>query len=204
MQIAIATNNTHKISELKEILPEYNLLTPKELGVCLQVEETGNYFWENALLKAHAFKKILETIQTPYNLASIPVLADDSGLAVNELEGRPGIHSARYGIEQGIQSDKERLVLLLEEMKNISNRQAEYVCAIALLVSKTQLYLTQQTWKGRIALHAEEGNTGFGYDPAFIPHAYHQPVSQMQQEEKHRHSHRGKAVRAVMKMLHTG
>jgi len=190
MEIVLATGNMHKKKELEQILSGHKILIPSDLGVDFDCDETGQTFMENALLKA----------ETLYKLVGRPVLADDSGLCVQALDGGPGIYSARYGSERGINlSDSDRNVLLLKNIEGSEDRTAFFVCAMVLITAPYKIYSVQESFDGSIA-EAAYGGGGFGYDPVFIDALSGKTAAELTDDEKNRVSHRGKAGK-VMKTL---
>ena len=187
----IATNNAKKLVELDRILNPLgiNAVTARDAGVDLgDVEETGTTFEENALIKAmSAFEK-----------SGLPAIADDSGLMVDALDGRPGVYTARYGGE-GL-SDKERYMHLLDEMKDIpkDERTARFVSAICCVLSKDEVITVRGECVGEIAFEPS-GEGGFGYDPIFLYEGKY--FALLTPEEKDSISHRGKALRLLREEL---
>jgi XTP/dITP diphosphohydrolase len=196
MTIWFATGNAHKRAELAAILPEHTIKIPADEGIPFDPDETGSSFAENALLKARELLRL--TTAAGYR---DPVLADDSGLCVDALGGRPGILSARYGAESGVKlSDRDRNALLLRELGDRANRNARFVCAMALILGNDRFFLAQETLEG-VLIPAERGAGGFGYDPILFIPALGRTVAELSAEEKNRISHRGKAGRAIAKLL---
>ena len=190
MKLYFASGNDHKRKEMSRLLGGYELVIPKDEGIDFDPEETGTSYIENAVIKAEAL----------YSIVHAPVLADDSGLSVDALGGGPGIHSARYGEENGKKlSDEERYRLLLRNMEGIENRKAHFVSALCLILSPDRRYIIQETCDGSIAL-APSGTSGFGYDPVFFIDEAGMISAELPEGEKDRYSHRGKAAR-LMKML---
>ncbi len=189
MDIVIATNNIHKLKELKAVLKGYTLHMPEEYGINFNYDETGTTFFENAIGKALSLYSLLE-----HAGKSIPVIADDSGLVVPALKGEPGIRSARYGsTEKGKKlSAGEKIDFLLTRMKGITDRKAWFVCCMILVVGHDRFFAAQETLHGEIA-RFPEGTGGFGYDPVFFIPEINKTVSRLEDEEKNRVSHRGKA-----------
>ncbi|EKR66682.1 non-canonical purine NTP pyrophosphatase, RdgB/HAM1 family [Leptospira weilii str. 2006001853] len=192
-QIAFATNNQHKVREVGFILSELGIqiLTPNDLRISFNVEETGFTFAENALIKAREL----------FRLTKLPSIADDSGICVSALGGEPGIYSARFGGPS--LKDEDRALLLLEKMKENSDRRAHYICVIAY-VDET----TEQSFEGRCeGIISKEydriGMYGFGYDPIFIYPPFQKPFSQVSEAEKNSVSHRRKALEGFLKFLKT-
>lgn len=187
--IVLASNNAHKLEEIKTLMPGFEVISYSEIfthGV--DVVEDGQTFEENALKKVKAFPVHPNRIY----------LADDSGLEVEALEGRPGIYSARYG-GPGV-SSLTQCQLLLAEMALYTERQARFVCVIALLFPSGETQTVMGTVEGHIAQEIA-GNQGFGYDPIFIPEGYSQSFSQLGQEVKNRVSHRSKALLLAQKLM---
>lgn len=183
MRVLVATNNAKKRKELDSILHALGVetVTPAELGINCEVEETGETFEENAMLKA----------KNGAILAGIPAIADDSGLMVDALGGRPGVYSARYGGE-GL-DDAGRTLRLLCELKGVTARGAKFVSAIAYYANDGDCFTVRGECAGRIA-DAPYGAGGFGYDPIFYVPEYGMTYSEMDPELKNRISHRGVAL----------
>ena len=193
MHLVLASANPGKVRELSQLLgPLGHTLTPQsELGIH-SIEETGATFLENALIKArHAAHH-----------AHLPALADDSGLEVEALGGRPGVWSARFAGEAA--SDEDNLRHLLAELHDVPDefRQARYQCVIVFLrgAQDPVPLIARGTWEGRIA-HAARGRGGFGYDPIFVPAGERRSAAQLTSAEKNAVSHRGQALRALVAML---
>ena len=184
MTLWFATGNAHKHAELAALFPEHAVKIP--LGI-REPEESGASFHENALIKARSL----------YALVKAPVIADDSGLCVDALRGRPGIYSARYG---GEMTARERNALLLNEMAGMEERGARFVCAMILLLNPDRLYLAQETLEGEIA-REPRGAGGFGYDPIFFIPALGRTAAELPAELKNRVSHRGKAGTILRALL---
>ena len=192
----LASANPGKLRELGELLAPFSLelIAQSDLGV-RPAAETGSTFTENALLKArHAARH-----------ARLPALADDSGLEVDALGGRPGVWSARFAGEGA--SDAENLRQLLAELEGVPEgyRQARYQCVIVWVTSVGDQapLIAHGSWEGRIA-HTPRGSGGFGYDPVFIPAipaGAERRAAELTAGEKHAVSHRGQALRALVAML---
>ncbi|EKS07091.1 RdgB/HAM1 family non-canonical purine NTP pyrophosphatase [Leptospira santarosai] len=190
-QIAFATNNQHKVKEVDSILFELGIqiLTPKDLKISFNAEETGSTFAENALIKAREL----------FRLTKLPSIADDSGICVSALGGEPGVYSARFG-GPGLK-DEDRALLLLEKMKGKSDRKAHYVCVIAF-VDETTERIFEGGCEGIISEEYDRvGIYGFGYDPIFIYLPFQKPFSQVPESEKNSVSHRKKALEGLSKFL---
>lgn len=192
MQFVLATHNPGKIREMSAILERFGIevVTPKDLGITVDVEETGTTFAENSMLKA---KAICE-------LANLPAIADDSGLCVDALNGAPGVYSARYGGE-GL-DDVGRYRLLLENLKGEPTRAAHFACAIACAFPNGDTITAEGQVKGTIAF-APMGEGGFGYDPVFFYPELAKTFGQLTQEEKSAISHRGRAMEDFVAKLET-
>jgi XTP/dITP diphosphohydrolase len=196
MTIWFATGNAHKRAELAAIFSGHSIKIPADLGVSFDPDETGASFAENALIKARELRRL--TAAAGYG---DPVVADDSGLCVDALDGRPGILSARYGSEGSEKlGDGDRNALLLRELGDNPNRKARFVCAMALLLDEDRFFLIQETLEGEL-IAREQGQGGFGYDPILLIPALGRTVAELSGEEKNRISHRGKAGRAIAKLL---
>lgn len=180
MELVLATKNKGKVRELKEIIDIAHIITSEEAGFFDETEETGKTFEDNALLKAEAVCKAV----------CKPVIADDSGLEVYALSMRPGIFSARYAGENA--TDKDRVLKLLNEMKNQKDRRARFVCAAALCLPDGRHFVFRGETHGVIT-EKPRGCGGFGYDPVFVPNGYDKTFSELSEEEKNKISHRKKA-----------
>ena len=191
MKYVIATHNAHKLIELKRILEPLGIqaVTDRDLGLELpEVDETGITFAENAYLKA----------ASACEFTGLPAIADDSGLVVDALDGRPGVFSARYGGEEA--TDDDRNVLLLGEMKDVpvGQRQARFVSAVCCVFPNGDVLRAEGTFEGEIAF-APAGENGFGYDPIFL--VGDRTSAEMSPAEKDAVSHRGKALTVFSKDL---
>ena len=190
MKLAIATNNAHKLQEIRAILSGQfdELLSLKDLGIDVDVEETGTTLEENALLKAR-------TIQA---ICHIPTLADDTGLMVDALGGAPGVYSARYAGEE--HNDASNRALLLKNLQNEQNRNAHFATVIAIVYPNGDFITAKGRVEGEI-LREERGNEGFGYDSLFYSYELKKTFAEASQEEKNSVSHRGRALRAMLEKL---
>ena len=190
MKWIIATNNRGKIAEFHKILPALGIEAKSlsEEGIVCEPEETGTTFEENALIKARACAAI----------SGCAAIADDSGLAVVALDGRPGVYSARYA-----PTEKECNIKLLGEMENVPDgeaRHAYYVCAIACVLPDGREFTVRGECHGLIA-REESGTNGFGYDPLFYLPQYGVTFGELSPEIKNEISHRGKALRAFAEKI---
>lgn len=191
MKIVLASGNRHKKQEIEKILSPHTLLLPEETGIAFSYEETGETFFDNAMGKARHL----------HDINGEPSLADDSGLCVPALGGAPGVFSARYGSdERGILTDSDRNEYLLENMKEISDRRAFFVCSMVLLIDENRYFVAQETVHGEITL-SPQGSGGFGYDPLFFLPEYGKTAAQLTSDEKNEISHRGKAVAAIARLI---
>ena len=179
--VVVASNNAHKLREIAQIFPEYNILSAKEAGFYDEVEETGATFQENALIKARAACAALR----------LPVIADDSGLCVNALAGEPGVYSARYSGAHG--DDASNRAKLLKNMQGVADRTAYFCCAIAMVFPDGKELSAEGRTYGLI-LDQECGNGGFGYDPLFFSDDLKKSFGEATAEEKNGVSHRYRAL----------
>ena len=190
MKLIAATNNAHKLIEFKRILEPlgFTVLSQKEAGIHVEAEETGTTFEENAYLKAKAV----------YDASGLATVADDSGIAVDALNGAPGVYSARYG-GPGL-NDVDRYEKLLHEMDGVPDekRTARFVCAISLILSSDQVFGFTGVCEGKIG-YEPRGENGFGYDPIFM--VGDKSTAELLPEEKDKISHRGQALRKMEQMI---
>ncbi|HIR65053.1 MAG TPA: RdgB/HAM1 family non-canonical purine NTP pyrophosphatase [Candidatus Faecousia faecigallinarum] len=193
MKVVLASHNPHKLVEIREILQPLGIdvVLESELGVAVEVEETGTTFAENAYLKA---KAVMEA-------TGLPALADDSGIAVKALGGAPGIYSARYGGDPTL-DDWGRLQLLLQNTAQVPDgqRQAKFVAAIALVYPDGRQIAVQGEVHGEL-LRQPVGEGGFGYDPIFYYPPAGKSFAQLTAEEKNQVSHRARALRSLVEKL---
>ncbi len=183
MDIIIATNNAHKVEEFKRLLTPlgYRVYSLKDKEIQVEIEENGSTFAENAMIKAQT-----------YDMVHLPVIADDSGICVDALDGRPGIYSARYGGE-GL-DDHGRNLKLLEELGGVTDRTGRFVCSIAYIDAKGEKHSFEGVCEGVIG-YEEKGENGFGYDPLFL--VGEKSFAELSGAEKDALSHRGKANRLL-------
>ena len=192
MKFVLATHNPKKLREMSDILSQLGIevVSPGDLGIHVDVEETGTTFAENAMLKAKAI----------CDAAGLPAIADDSGLCVDALNGAPGVYSARYGGE-GL-DDTGRYRLLLENLRGQTTRTAHFTCSIACVFPNGDTITAEDYAPGTIAF-APMGAGGFGYDPVFFYPPLKKTFGQLTAEEKHAVSHRGKALKIFRGKLAT-
>ena len=188
MKILFATNNTHKVNELRQILPSrFELVTPADFNCYDDVEETGSTLEENALIKARYL----------YSRFGISCFADDTGLEIDALNGAPGVYSARYAGEN--KDSRENVARVLCELNGENNRKARFRTVIALILDGKE-YLFEGTVNGTISVEAK-GNSGFGYDPIFVPEGYQLNFAEMDAEMKNSISHRKRATDELVRFL---
>jgi XTP/dITP diphosphohydrolase len=190
----IATKNKGKLEEYIEILSELpiNIISYKDVGDELEIEETGETFEENAMLKA----------KTAFKEFKCPVIADDSGLAVDCLNGRPGVYSARYAGENSTSGEKNEK--LLKELENVPDekRTARFICAIAVVYDENTCFTVRGEVEGIIP-DCPKGKNGFGYDPVFYIPELNKTMAQLSSKQKNRISHRGKALNKMLSRMRT-
>jgi len=203
MRLWLASGNKHKKVELEGILRGHILQSPQDAGIPgFNPVENGDTFLANAFLKARALRSLLAL----RGFEGV-VLADDSGLCVDALGGRPGIYSSRYvGLEppEGKNlSSQERNIRLLGELGDASDRRARFICTMLLLWDENCFGVVQETLEGEIVRDISQaaGTGGFGYDPIFYLPALGCTVAELPEEEKNRWSHRGKAGRKIARLL---
>lgn len=190
-EIILATNNKHKLQEVRQILSPHKIVVYglNDLNLKVKdVEENGKTYAENALIKAKAVQE----------LTTMPIIADDSGLEINALDNRPGMFSARFASSQG--GHDNAIKELLKELEDKEDRSARFVCDIVLLnVDKNPLTF-EGIAKGTIAKE-KQGEGGFGYDPIFISDETNTCFGLMEQKEKNTVSHRAKALKKLLAYL---
>ncbi len=193
MKVVLASKNKHKLEEISKITQKFDmeLVLESQLGVDIDVEETGSTFEENSYLKAEAVMKA----------TGFPALADDSGIAVDALNGEPGIYSARYGFDDSL-DDWGRLQLLLKNTEQVPDdkRQAKFVCVITLVTPQGQTIQARGEVHGML-LRAPAGENGFGYDPIFYYPPLGKSLAQVTAEEKNQVSHRANALKVFYEKL---
>ena len=189
MKFVLASHNKGKLTEMQAVLAELGIevVMPAELGINVDVEETGETFAENAALKAKAIMAA----------SGLPAIADDSGLCVDALNGAPGVYSARYG---GLDDDVARYRLLLENLRGAGTRAAYFHTAVVCCFPNGDVLEADGDCHGTIA-YAPQGENGFGYDPVFFVPELRKTFAQLTPEEKNAISHRGVALRAFGEKL---
>ena len=192
MKIAIATNNPNKLREIRAILGGFfdEALSLADLGIDIDIEETGTTLTENALIKARTIR----------DLTGLPALADDSGLMVDALGGAPGVYSARYAGEE--HDDKKNNALLLKNLEG-KPRDAKFCSVIALSYPDGRELTAEGSVRG-VILEEERGTGGFGYDPLFFSPELGKTFAEATPEQKNSVSHRSRALRAMLELLSSG
>ncbi|TFJ93964.1 XTP/dITP diphosphatase [Lentibacillus salicampi] len=188
-EIVIATKNPGKVKEFKTFFAEYAIdavSLPELSREINDIEETGSTFEENAALKAEQIAELLQ----------IPVLADDSGLVIDALAGRPGVFSARFAGEP--KDDQANIDKALHELQGVEtvDRTARFVCVLAVAIPGETTQFKKGYCEGSIA-RVQAGHNGFGYDPVFIPDGYTETMAQLSSDEKNQISHRSNAIRQL-------
>ena len=193
MKVVLASKNKHKLEEISQITEKFGmeLVLESDLGVDIDVEETGSTFEENSFLKAEAVMKA----------TGLPALADDSGIAVDALNGEPGIYSARYGFDESL-DDWGRLQLLLKNTAQVPDerRQAKFVCVITLVTPQQEIIQARGEVHGML-LRTPAGQGGFGYDPIFYYPPLGKSLAELTPEEKNQVSHRANALQVFYQKL---
>ncbi len=210
MNLIIASNNQHKIEELQDILTGHQLIPVGSIFPDFDPTEDGNSFLENSLIKARELYQLLtsrtgkKAFENRFPECPLPpVLADDSGICVDALDGAPGIFSARFGHREAGRklSPAEQNALLLEILAGKNKRSARYVCCMSLLINNNRFFTAQETWEGEIAPEPSTASGGFGYDPIFFLPERGISVADLPAGEKARVSHRAKATRRILSFL---
>ena len=193
MKVVLASKNPHKLVEIDEITRKLGieLILQSELGVDIDVEENGTTFEENSFIKAEAVMKA----------TGLPAMADDSGIAVDALNGAPGVYSARYGGDPSL-SDHDRKMLLLKNTEHVPDgqRQAQFVCVITMVTPDGEVIQARGEIHGELT-REPRGENGFGYDPIFYYPPAGMTTAEMSSEEKHKVSHRANALKVFYEML---
>ncbi|OON95448.1 MAG: non-canonical purine NTP pyrophosphatase, RdgB/HAM1 family [Candidatus Epulonipiscium fishelsonii] len=192
MDIILASKNKGKVNEIKKILgnPDLHIITMQEIGIDIDIEETGSTFEENAIIKAESLKKFI--LKNKPDINSFIILADDSGLEIDALNKMPGIYSARYLGEDTPYDEKNEQIL--NKIKDEKNRAARFVCAVALAQDNEETTVVKGIVEGHIG-DVAEGSNGFGYDPIF--YVGDKAFAQLDPEEKNKISHRSIALNKI-------
>ena len=206
--IIFATGNKGKIREIRDIItdPDTEVLSMKEAGVAADPDENGTSFEENALIKTRAVAEVIRKKKEAGELdfdtedTQITIMSDDSGLVIDALNGEPGIYSARY---LGYDTDYNyKMTQIMKRMENVpeEDRTARFVAAVGAIFPDGSEHVVRGAMEGVIA-HGIHGENGFGYDPFFYLPEYGKTSAEITEEQKNAISHRGKALRAMMKLL---
>lgn len=189
MELIFATHNEGKVHEIQNIVGDnIKILSLTDIGYLEEIPETGSTFNENAFVKAN----------TIYQIYRKPIFADDSGLEVRALNGRPGVYSARYaGV--GLKNFEPHIVKLLNELNGVKDRKARFKSVICLIINDKTYYF-EGLINGQIIDHPR-GNNGFGYDPIFVPDGYTKTFAEMDLDEKNKISHRSQAIRKMIEFI---
>ena len=190
-EIILATNNQHKLKEVRQILSPHKIVVYGLNDLNLkpeEVEENADNYYGNALIKAESVKK----------LTTMPIIADDSGLEIEAMDNQPGLHSARFASTCG--GHDKAIAKILENLKDKDNRKARFVCDIVLLNVEDKPLLFEGIVQGHIA-EQPYGEGGFGYDPIFVADELDKTYAEMNQDEKNKVSHRGKALKKLLTYL---
>lgn len=192
--IVLASNNQHKIKEFKEIMKDYNIITMAEVGFTDDIVEDGDTFLANSTIKSKTIAKYLKEKNLNYM-----VMADDSGLCVDALNGDPGVYSARYAGEHTQQANRDKLLANLKDVED-PNRTARFKCVITFLKPDGTMLVGEGKVEGKI-LKQETGDTSFGYDCLFYSNELKKCFGQATETEKNSVSHRGRAIADLLKQL---
>jgi len=186
--LVFATNNPHKLQEVREIMSNgFRIFSLRDVNLDIQIPEDQGTIEENARQKAwFVFEK-----------TGMDCFADDTGLFIDALDGRPGVYSARYAGEQCSFDDNIRKVL--SELENIENRKASFLCVVCLIYNEKE-YIFQGRIDG-VIIHERKGKTGFGYDPVFLPDGHKQTFAEMPSYLKNGISHRGRAISRMLRFF---
>ena len=188
MKLIFATNNKHKLEEVREILGnQFEILSLKDINCFEEIPETQSTIKGNASQKAHYI----------YNKYKFDCFADDTGLEINALNGAPGVYSARYAGENC--SYEDNVQKILKELKNETNRKAQFKTVISLIINEKE-YFFEGKIKGKIT-NNKQGTSGFGYDPVFLPEGYSETFAELSADKKNKISHRGLATQKLIKFL---
>lgn len=190
-ELLIATNNAGKLKEYRAIIAclPLTLLTLADVGITVDVPEIGTTFEENAVIKATEYAR----------LTNLPTLADDSGLVIDHLGGRPGICSARYAGEDA--TDRDRIGKVLAEMIDADDREARFVCVAALADGSGAVIASVNGICEGVLTTEPRGSSGFGYDPIFLPAGFDKTFAELDPEAKNRISHRANAALKIIPYL---
>lgn len=190
-KIVLASNNKHKVKEIKEILSDIELLTLNDIGFNEEIDETGTTFLENALIKAETVSKFLKNNNLDYD-----VLSDDSGLSCIALDGKPGVYSARYASDHDIKLNRTKLISDLKD----KDKKAYFNCTLVLYHIDGKYEYAEGKTYGTI-IEEEKGDTSFGYDCIFLSDDLNKTFGEATEQEKNSVSHRFRALKQIKKYL---
>ena len=191
-KLVIASGNAHKINEISAMLPDFEVIGLKDIGFDHDIEENGTTFEENALIKAKAV----------YDFCAIPTLADDSGLCVDAMDGKPGIYSARFMGHDTSYTQKNQAIIEALDGLDHEKRGAQFVCAMASIDTHGKDHVVKGVLNGYINTTIE-GEHGFGYDPIFVPDGYDHSIAMMDESDKNKISHRHLALEKMVYIIET-
>jgi len=194
LKLVLATGNKGKVKEIKALCEDYEVVAYSELIEPFEIVEDGDTFKENALIKARAVFKALDD-------EDVVVIADDSGISVDVLDGKPGIYSARHAGEDA--TDKDNLYKLIQDIKDagVESSPAHYTACIAIVTKDREFSV--HGWMHGDAITEAKGDNGFGYDPMFIPQGFEKTLGELDDDVKKNLSHRFKALNLAKKVLKT-
>jgi XTP/dITP diphosphohydrolase len=196
MRLIFASNNRHKLQEVRQILPEHiSVLSLKDIDFCQEIDEIGKTLEENSALKAQTIWQWIENKKMTQEVDG--VFADDTGLEIDALGGQPGVRTARWAGEDC--NDAANRSKALDELKDEKNRQAQFRTVVTLITQENTLQV-EGVVRGHIS-QQEEGEGGFGYDPVFIPEGYEKTFASLPTEVKNSISHRARAMEALKEQL---
>lgn len=194
MKIVLATSNKGKVKEIKALCKEYEVVAYSELIDEFEIVEDGDTFKENALIKARTVFNALDN-------DSVIVLSDDSGISIDALDGKPGIHSARYAGENCDSKDNLEKVIDELKQKGLDSSKAHYTAAIAIVTKNSEYSV--HGWMYGDVIAQKKGTNGFGYDPIFIPSGFDKTLGELDNDVKEELSHRSKALKLAKVILTT-
>lgn len=196
MRLIFASNNRHKLQEVRQILPEHiSVLSLKDIDFCQEIDEIGKTLEENSALKAQTIWQWIENKKMTQEVDG--VFADDTGLEIDALGGQPGVRTARWAGEDC--NDAANRSKALDELKDEKNRQAQFRTVVTLITQENTLQV-EGVVRGHIS-QQEEGEGGFGYDPVFVPEGYDKTFASLPAEVKNSISHRARAMEALKEQL---
>ena len=193
-KIILASNNIHKVQEFKKMLPQYKILALNDIGYYEDIVEDGETFLDNAKIKAKAVFDYLKDKE--YDSQTL-IVADDSGLCINALNGEPGVHSARYAGDHTVEANRNKV---LKKLENVTDRSAYFVTVLAIMNMEGQCNFVEGKTYGEITKDVR-GYAGFAYDPIFYSRELGKTFGEASAEEKNSVSHRSRAIEELKKLL---